>query len=300
MAKPKSRLQIWTQYGAARLVFGLLRCLPNALANNLAQLFTRVLDKSVPKLRRVAHANLSFAYPEKNEQQRDDLIDGVFQTVARVLTSISRFPTVNKINVRDFIHYEGLENYHAAKAKGRGILVATAHLGNWEFSAFTHAYMTEAMNVMVRPLDNPLLDRWVEKRRQSSGNTVIGKRDAARSVLRALKNNEAVGILIDQNSASAEGVFVNFFGKQACANSAFVKLAMRSGAAVIPGFALWSKEQQTYVLRFYPEIPLSGDVTADTASIHALFEQVIREYPDQWMWIHRRWKTRPEGERFLY
>src|SRR6202041_2848868 len=123
-------------------------------------------------------------------------------------------------NIHQWIRYEGLENYQAAKSDGRGVLVATGHLGNWELSAYAHALMTEAMNVMVRPLDNPLIDRLIEARRTKSGNRLILKKDSARRVLKALRDNEGVGILIDQNTSPGEGVFVDFFGKRACANAA--------------------------------------------------------------------------------
>ena len=152
-------------------------------------------------------------------QERRRLIDGVFASVARLLADFARFPEINASNVHDVIRYEGLEHYQRAKQKGRGILVATAHLGNWELSAFTHALMTEPMYVMVRPLDNPLIDRLVEERRQLSGNKLILKKDAALSVVRALKANQAVGILIDQNTTPEEGVFIDFFGVQACAGA---------------------------------------------------------------------------------
>jgi KDO2-lipid IV(A) lauroyltransferase len=133
-----------------------------------------------------------------------------------------------------------------------------------------------------------------------SGNRLIYKWDAARSVIKALKNNEAVGILIDQNTSISEGVFVDFFGKPACAGSAFAKLAHHTSASVVPGFALWDAVSHRYVLRFYPRIEMSGDVAVDTRRIHARLEEIIRCHPDQWMWIHRRWKTRPPGEPSLY
>lgn len=228
------------------------------------------------------------------------MVDGVFASLARLLLAMARFPDLSAGNIFEWISYEGLDNYARAKEAGRGILVATAHLGNWELSAFAHALMTEPMNVMVRPLDNPLIDRLVEKRRSLSGNHLVLKRDAARLVIKALKNNEAVGILIDQNTSSSEGVFIDFFGKLACAGSGFVKLAHHSGAAVVPGFALWDKDRERYVLRFYPQIPLTGDVQRDTQEIHSVIENVIRAHPEQWMWIHRRWKTRPNGEPALY
>lgn len=270
------------------------------MANTLARISTRVLDLLVPKLRRIALINLSFAFPELPRARRNEIVDGVFRSIARLLVALSRFPRIDAKNVYDWISYEGLENYLKAKEGGRGVLVATAHFGNWELSAFSHALMTEPMHVMVRPLDNPLIDDLVERRRTLSGNRLIDKRTAARAVVKALRDNEAVGMLIDQNTTPTEGVFINFFGKRACASSAFVKLAHHSGAAVLPGFAIWNEGKQKYVLRFYPPISLTGDVAADTQAIHSAFEQTIREHPDQWLWIHRRWKTRPSGEEPLY
>jgi KDO2-lipid IV(A) lauroyltransferase len=258
------------------------------------------MDLALPKLRHVALTNLSFAFPELAPQQRNQIVNGVFRSIARLLVALARFESLNSSNISQWIAYEGLENYLEAKRSGRGVLVATAHLGNWELSAFAHALMTEPMHVMVRPLDNPLIDRLVEQRRTRSGNHLIYKQDAARAVLKALKNNEAVGILADQNTMPSEGVFIRFFGKLACAGSGFVKLAYRSQAAVIPGFAIWDESKQRYVLHFYPRVELSGDCQADTQRIHSIFEQIIRQYPDQWMWIHRRWKTRPPGEDPLY
>jgi KDO2-lipid IV(A) lauroyltransferase len=140
----------------------------------------------------------------------------------------------------------------------------------------------------------------VEARRRLSGNHVIGKHDFARGILRALARNEAVGILIDQNAAASEGVFVNFFGRAACVSPGIARLAAHSGAAVIPGFALWSDAEKRFILRFYPPVPISGDTLEDTRRIHAQLESVIRKHPDQWLWLHRRWKTRPPGEPDLY
>jgi len=288
------------QYALAYTLVQLMQQLPMPLAKRLAELTARALDLAIPKLRRAAETNLTFAMPDLTADQRSNLINGTFRSVARTLLALARAPRITPANVHELISYEGLEHYQAAKQSGKGVLVATAHLGNWELSAYTHALMTEPMHVMVRPLDNPLIDALVEHRRTLSGNHLIYKKDAARNVLKALRANSAVGILIDQNAAATEGVFVDFFGKKASANSAFVKFAYHSGAKVIPGFAFWIEENQRYLLRFYPEIPMTGDVTQDTQKIHTFLEQVIRQYPDQWMWIHRRWKTRPDGESPIY
>lgn len=300
MAQKKNWLQIRAEYALAVTLVNALRLVPLPVASAAAHFATRLLDIAFPRLRRVARTNLAFAFTELDPAQRERIIDGVFESIARMLVAIARFPSLNSKNIRDWISYDGLDNYLSAKSKGRGVLIATAHLGNWELSAFAHALMTEPMSVMIRPLDNSLIDDLVENRRTLSGNRLIYKRDAARAVIKALKRNEAVGILIDQNTSISEGIFVNFFGKLACAGAAFAKLAQHTGAAVVPGFALWNESAQRYVLRFCPQIQMTGDESVDTQRIHSMLEETIRQHPDQWMWIHRRWKTRPPGEHPLY
>jgi Kdo2-lipid IVA lauroyltransferase/acyltransferase len=264
----------------------------------LARAAIKLYDLLQPRLRRVALRNLELAgYPEP---ERRRIADGVFESLTRSLDRFLKFPTRTPQNISDWICYEGLEHFTTAMSQGRGVLVATAHLGNWELSAFAHAWMTAPMNVVVRPLDNARLDKIVERRRAFSGNKLIVKKEAARAVLTALRAGEAVGILIDQNVQPNEGVFIDFFGTQACAGTAFVKFAHHSRAPVVPGFALWEPKQSRYVLRFYPEIEMTGDVQADTQGVHKFLESVIRQYPDQYLWIHRRWKTRPPGEPDLY
>jgi Kdo2-lipid IVA lauroyltransferase/acyltransferase len=300
VVQKKSWLQSRAEYAVACVLVWILRVCPLSASHAIARGGTRLLDTIVPRLRRVGLINLLFAFPELDSKRHNEIIDGVFRSLARMLVAVARFPCLNRANISEWISYEGLDNYLEAKRDGRGVLIATAHLGNWELSAFAHALMTEPINVMVRPLDNPFIDRLVEERRMLSGNCLIYKRDAARAVLKALDKSEAVGILVDQNTSVSEGVFVNFFGKFACAGAAFVKFAHRSNAAVIPGFALWNENARRYVLRFYPRIRMTGDIERDTQRIQYTIEQIIRESPDQWMWIHRRWRTRPPGEPPLY
>lgn len=277
-------------YFAARIVLLSLANTPRPVAGWLARRYIQLLDLAIPRLRRVGYSNLEMALPQAD---RRAVIDGVFESIARILVAFSRFPQLNKAKIGDWIRYEGFEHFEEALRRGRGVLFATAHMGNWELSAFAHSLMAQPMNVVVRPLDNRYIDEIVENYRALSGNKLIQKKDAARSILKALAQNEAVGILIDQNSSLDQGVFVDFFGIPACANVAFAKIAARSGAAVIPGFALWSEAEQKYILRFYPIVEMTGDATLDTAAIQKQLETVIRQYPDQWLWIHRRWKTRP-------
>ena len=129
---------------------------------------------------------------------------------------------------------------------------------------------------------------------------LLSKRDFARSILHALRRNDPVGILVDQNSAPENAAFVPFFGKPASTNMTFARLAARSGASVIPGFAVWSETEKKYILRFYSLLEITGDAEEDTRRIQASIETAVREYPGQWLWIHRRWKTRPGGEADLY
>lgn len=284
----------------ARMVLFSLSSLPRAAALRLGGFYARLLDLGIPRLRRTGLINLGFAFPGRDARWREATLDGVFRSIGRMLAVFARFPQITRSNVSEWIRYEGFEHFQQAKERGKGVLFATAHLGNWELSAFSHALMAEPMAVIVRPLDNPAIDGIVQKRRSLSGNTLLSKRDFARSILEALRRNHAVGILVDHNSAPEGAAFVPFFGLPACSNMTFAKLAFRSGAAVIPGFAVWSEAEQRYILRFYPEVKMEGDPALDTARIQAALEAAVRQYPDQWLWIHRRWKTRPEGEPPIY
>jgi KDO2-lipid IV(A) lauroyltransferase len=298
--RTRSRFRNAAEYAAAAAVLKTLELSPRPLAEWLARSCLRIVDIALPRLRRTAARNLEMALPELSAAERAHVTDGVFRSLARVLVAFAKFPRIGPGNVHQWIRYEGFEHFQAAKARGRGVLIATGHLGNWELSAFAHALMAEPMNVVVRPLDNPLVDRLVETRRALSGNRIIYKKDFLRGILAALGRNEAVGILIDQNSTPEYGVFVEFFCMQACSNAGFARVAAHSGAAVIPGFALWSEAERRFVLRFYPPVEMSGDVQADTARLQHQLEEVIRRHPDQWLWIHRRWKTRPPGEAGFY
>jgi Kdo2-lipid IVA lauroyltransferase/acyltransferase len=284
------------EYCITRLLLAAFSWFPKGQAKLRIWFCSHLLNLAIPRLRRIALRNLEMA----GLSNREEIADGVFRSIARLVIHFARLPRMDRANIQHWIRYEGLENFTRALARGKGVLVSTAHLGNWELSAFAHAWMTAPMHIVVRPLDNPRVDELVEHTRALSGNHIIRKKEAAREILRALGAGEAVGILMDQNVGLSEGVFVDFFGMKACAGTAFVKFAHHSGAPVVPGFALWSEAELRYILRFYPEIAMSGNIQEDTQRIHSMLEGVIREYPDQWLWIHRRWKTRPTGESSIY
>ncbi len=296
----RSAIRNRVEYGLALAALKSLEWAPLEAALWLARRYTRLIDLAVPRLRRVARSNLAMAMPHLGTAGREQVVDGVFHSIARMLAAFARFPAMDRTRLNDWVRCDGMEHVEAARKRGRGILFATAHLGNWELSAFAYAMLVEPMHVVVRPLDNPYIDSLVERRRALSGNVLIRKTDPARAILKALAANRAVGILIDQNAAPESGVFVDFFGIPACAGSGFAKLAAHSGAAVIPGFALWSAAEGRYTLRFFPPLEMSGDAARDTQAVQTFLEKIIREHPDQWLWVHRRWKTRPPGAPALY
>ncbi len=298
--KQRSAVRNLVEYAVAAGALKTMQYAPRPIAEAASRLSAALLDRAVPRLRQVAMRNLALAMPDKSDAERRRIADGVFRSISRLMLSLARFPQIGRGNIDQWIRYEGFEHFEHAIERGRGVLFATAHLGNWELSAFAHALLTAPMRVVVRPLDNPLIDRLIAARRTLSGNRLIEKKDFARSILTALAANEAVGILIDQNASLDQGTFVDFFGVPACAGTGFARLAARSGAAVIPGFALWSEDERRYVLRFYPPIEMTGCAEEDTRKLQAQLESVIREHPDQWLWIHRRWKTRPPGATTLY
>jgi len=299
-APTRSRLRNYAEYALAWVALKSLECAPLALAYALARGYLGLLGRALPRLWRVAGRNLSLALPELAAEERAAIVGGIFRSLARLLVALARFPSIGRDNLDRWIRLEGLEHVEKAQRAGRGILFATAHLGNWELSAYAYGLVVGPMNVVVRPLDNPLLDRLLERRRALSGNRILSKRDPARPILKALAANQAVGILIDQNVSLDSGVFVDFFGIPAAAPAGFARLAARSGAAVIPGFALWRPEERRYVLRFYPPVPMCGDTVRDTQAVQSMLETAIRAHPDQWLWMHRRWKTRPPGAPPLY
>jgi KDO2-lipid IV(A) lauroyltransferase len=222
------------------------------------------------------------------------------------LAEICLFPKYTRENVGDVVVYDGFENFEQALARGKGVLFLTGHIGGWELSAFAHSLYGHPLKVVMRSLDNPYLDRLTRQYRTAHGNEMLDKDEFGRALLAAMKAGETVGILMDTNMTPPQGVFVDFFGIQACTASGLAKIALHTDAAVVPGFTFWDAKLKKYRLRFDPALTLlrSGndalDVVANTALFTRVIEDYVRRYPDQWLWVHRRWKTRPEGQAGLY
>ena len=295
-----------SEYALVWPILKAVEWLPLALARGVSAAVLRLTYYVTPHWRRVADRNLKMVLPELDDERRCEIVRGVYDHLGRVLLSLARMPRLHAGNVREWIGYDGFEHFEQALQVGKGVLFMTAHLGNWELSATAHALFGHPMHVMVRTLDNPFLDRLVDRYRTRCGNHTIRKQEFGRSLLQALRDNEAVGILVDQNVSGDDRLFVDFFGIPASATDGLAKIAMRTGAPVIPGFALWNPAEQRYVLKFYPVLEMVStgdqeqDILTNTQRCQSMIEQVIREHPEQWLWIHRRWKTRPAGESSLY
>jgi len=283
-----------------------LGALPRPAALAAAAALAHLLHGATPRFRRIADQNLRMALPELSASERRAIVRGVYRSLGRLLAECARFPRLNSENIREIVAYDGLEHYQAAVARGRGVLFLTAHLGPWELGAFAHALYGYPIHILYRPLDNAHLDRLVNRYRTLSGNQLLDKRDAARGLIAALSRNETVGILADQNTSLEEGVFVRFFGIPASTTAGIARVALHTGAAVVPAFCVWDATTRRYRIQFEPplEFSLTGDreddIRAATQQMASVIEKYIRRYPDQWLWIHRRWKTRPPGEPLIY
>ncbi len=249
--------------------------------------------------RRIALRNLAIAFPERGEQARRKIARAAFRHIGTVLAEFSFIPKLSRQGVEKYLWIEGLEHFRKAKEKKRGILFLTAHFGNWEWMAASFPLLTgQSAAGVFRPIDNPFLDRLVGRLRNWTGNQGIPKQKAMARILRLLKEGEAVGILLDQNVAWQEGVFVKYFGELACTNEGLALLALKTGAAVLPGFNIRQPDGR-YRVMFEPEVNLirtgnkEHDVQANTELFTAIIEKYVREYPEQWLWLHQRWKTRP-------
>jgi len=298
----REKIEYWLVLAVARTLGAMPRGLARRFAGALAWLVYRVFGR----LRRVGVRNLELALPELDAKARARILRGVYRSLGWQLVEFCRMPGYTLENTRGWMRTEGIGHYLEARARGNGVLIVTGHLGAWELSSFYHSLMGHPMGMVIRRLDNGPLDDYVNRVRCLHGNRVLPKDDFARGLLTSMRAGETVGILMDTNMTPPQGVFVEFFGRLACTASGVARVALKTGAAVVPGFMVWEPVEEMYVLRFGPELVFeqTGDTEDDigmaTQVCTDAIEQWVRRYPDQWLWIHRRWKTRPPGEPGLY
>jgi KDO2-lipid IV(A) lauroyltransferase len=292
----------WVEHTAVRAILKILGALPRSVARNFAAMVAQVLYAMLPRLQRTAEFNLRVAFPEWDEAQRRGVIRGMVRNLGWMAAEFARLPRYTRENIQDVVILDGHDNFLQGQRRGKGVLYLTGHIGAWELSSFAHALYGFPLHYMARPLDNPLVDALVNRYRCLSGNQPIFKNESARTLLKILKDAGTVGILADQNTMPEEGVFVDFFGKTACTTTGIARVALHTDAAVVPGYAVWDESIRKYRLRFEPAVELvrtgeaERDIFVNTQKFAKVIEEIIRRYPEQWVWVHARWKTRPKGE----
>jgi Kdo2-lipid IVA lauroyltransferase/acyltransferase len=295
-------LEYWLVWCLARG----LGILPRRVARLLGAWVGRAVYELAGRLRRTGLRNLELAMPQMSEKERQQTLKGLYRNLGWQLAEFCRMERYTPGNTVDWIRYEGLERFLEAEALGKGVLILTGHLGAWELSSFYHSLMGHPMGMVIRRLDNRRLDGFVNRIRCLHGNRVLHKDDFARGLITAMRQGESVGILMDTNMTPPQGVFVEFFGMTACTASGLARVALKTGAAVVPGFLVWEAAEGRYVLHFAERVEFAAtgdtesDIVALTQACTAVIEAWVRRYPDQWLWIHRRWKTRPAGDEPIY
>lgn len=273
--------------------------LPRRFFLFLGRSFGKLALAADARHRRVALENLANAFPNLPAQEHRNILRRCYEFFGEYLFDmLTCFPMFPAERMKD-IEYEGLENLEEAYRRNKGVIIYTAHWGAWEMMGMAHGLKGFPMGVIARPLDNPYLHTLLDTLRRSTGNFVIDKKEGFRPMLKALKEGKAIAILMDQNVITDDRIFVDFFGRAASTTPAVGLLQMKTGAALVAGFGLPLGNGRYRFSYSKPlEVPLSGDRKTDvlriTQECTRVIEQQIRRYPQFWLWMHRRWKTRPE------
>jgi len=282
------------EYGAVTAVVQLTRLLPMPVVLGAGTLLGTAFHLFDAAHRRLAISNLQAAFPLRSPDECAAIARGMFAHFGRLLTVLLKFSTMSPAQMLARVEFEGEDRVRAAHAEGRGVLLFTGHFGFWEINALVHALEIQPMSVLARPLDNPLLHQLLESVRRRTGNAVIYRRGAIRRVLRALGDNQAVAILIDQHMQSTDAVYVDFFNRPAATTSALAALALRTGAPVVPVFALPQPGGRFRMVYEHAVAPPPSDepdaIRAFTQRCTDVLEMYVRRYPDLWLWMHRRWR----------
>ena len=294
------------EYAAAWPFIKVMGILPRPLARAIGIGLAWVIYLLHVRLRRVGMRNLAMAFPEKTEGERARILRGEFTSLGRQLAEVCHFPDYTLENVDEVVVFDGFENYERAQARGKGVLLFAGHFGGWELSSFVLSMRGHWMYVLMRGMDNQYLGELILRYRTMHGNKAVDKDDFVRGLLSAMKGGEVVGLLMDTNMTPPQGIFVDFFGIPACTAAGPARIALRTDAAVVPTFTIWDAALGKYRLRFDPAVELvrtgdlEADIKANTQKLTAVIEEYVRKYPEQWLWVHRRWKTRPPGDAPLY
>jgi KDO2-lipid IV(A) lauroyltransferase len=302
----RGKVQTALEYAVTRVLLNGIGLLPRSLAVSTGKGLGRIAYGLSDRLRRTGFRNLELAFPEMSERERERILRGCFRNLGHLLGEFSQLPRATPESLHSIIECRGLENLQAAQARGQGVILFTGHLGAWELSSFALSAFGYPVNFLVRRLDNPLVEQLIEETRTRFGNRSIDKRAAMRPMFKTLRSGGTLGILVDLNTQPHEGIFVDFFGIPASTTSGLAALALRTGASILPVFIPWDEEQKRFVLYIDPPLGITptGDEKEDIRQLTSLFtsvvESYIRRFPEQWLWIHKRWNTRPERTENFY
>jgi KDO2-lipid IV(A) lauroyltransferase len=299
VARNKSALAIAAEFYPLRGILHLLQRLPTHASRKISRALVHSILGALPKKRRLVDEQLAFCFPQKSELERSAIAHGCFNNFADGLVSFSRMASLTPKDVDRIVTFEGGRHIEEGLRRGRGVVCFTAHYGNWELMANYIGRKYPKVGIFVRPLDNPKLDALVKSIRSAGGMTVMSSRQAFKDGVRWIRENGIIGLLIDQNFYKG-GVFVDFFGRAAATNTLASILARRTGCTLLP-FRNIHEEGRVRIICEPPfELSANPDLEAaiqeDTQRMTAIVEGWIRERPEQWFWLHNRWKRRPEAE----
>lgn len=289
------------EYLLAMAFIGIFHIMPFTWAVRLGGLLGSLWYFVDGRHRRVTLENLKAGFGDKTPDELEKIARGAYRNLGYSAAEFIRSAKYGERPIEEYVELVNYDSFVRAHAKGRGVLFLSGHFGSWELLAMAQAYSGNPSSIVARPLDNPYLERAVKNLRTRCGNIMINKNRGMKDVLKSLEKGRGVAILLDQNVAKREGVFVDFFGRPACANKGLALIAAKTKAPVVPVFFV-RKSLTKHKVVFGEELPLmdtgdkDADVLANTQAYTKAIEDMVRKHPDHWFWMHRRWKTRPKDE----
>ena len=291
-----------------RAAIGFFAVLPRRLALRVGVLLGDLFYLLDRRDRRIALHNLGIAFPDKTPAEHRALLRASVRNLGRTAAEICHLAALTPETVREYVTIEDPARWQAAldRAHERGTVILTGHFGNWELLAYAHGLLGHPITLVHRPMNNALVDRAITDMRERAGTVSLPKKSAAKAALRALRKHQMVAIPADQNQTRRYGVFADLFGLPASTTPGPARLAMLSGAPVVPVFLVREGDSERHLIVVLPDVELAetgdreADVVENTRRCNVVFEEMLRRHPEQWIWFHKRWKTRPLGDPRIY
>ena len=280
------------------IIFKLLGFIPSCAAWSISSVLGTLLYRILKKHRRIVKTNMRLSFPDKRPHQIEKLARRVFINNIMVLFEGGWSLHLSPSDFDTHFTIDGRTHLTNTFKRKKGVLLLTAHIGNWELLPISAKMLGIKANIIYRPLDSNVLNKFFKYSRTRFGSVAVPNKKAMRPIMKALKQNECVSLLMDQNVDVYEGVFTDFFGRPACTSKGLAMLALRTGAAVVPAFLIRNGKNE-FLVKMGPEIPLiqtgssQKDIYVNTVQYTAAIEDIVRQYPEQWLWLHQRWKTKP-------